>query len=170
MFHKWGEDVTRFMKYLEKLETGMMIFGVVTTIVIIFTQVILRYIFNASAAWIEELARYFFIYFTWIGASLAILQDRHLRVEIIFEKFPSSRKYLEVFASLVCLGMTVFMFVNGVMLLQTMRSFSALSPTMKIPMWIFYSAIPLGGLLMSIKYIFKLVVVDFARFRREVSS
>jgi TRAP-type C4-dicarboxylate transport system permease small subunit len=37
---------------------------------------------------------------------------------------------------------------------------------LKIPMWIFYMAVPLAGLLMSIKYLYKFVAIDVREFRR----
>lgn len=161
-----GEIMARIMRMLDKLEEVLMVGGMIIAVSIIFFQIILRFVFNTAIPWIEELARYLFIYFTWIGASAAILTDKHIRVEMFQEKFPNGKKYLEIASTLICLGIALFMFVNGWQLLLKMSKFSAVSPTMKIPMWICYMAIPVGGFLMSIKYLYKLITIDLMRLRK----
>jgi len=160
--------MAKFIKTLGKLEDLLMIFGIVLAVCLIFLQVILRYLFHASLPWIEEAARYLFVYFTWIGASAAASSDRHIRVEILYNKFPKAKKYLVVVGAIVCLAMSLFMLIYGMDLIQNMRRFSALSPTMKIPMWICYMAIPIGGLLLSIKYAYNLFAIHLKQLKKGV--
>lgn len=160
----------KFVEKLDKLETVLMVGGMLISVLIIFMQVILRYVFNASLPWVEELARYLFIYFTWIGTSAAISADKHLRFEILHDKFPKAKKYLDVIGTVICLGMALFMLINGAMLIGTLLQSSAVSPTLRIPMWICYLAVPLGGLLMSIKYVYKLLYIDIAAIRKGAAA
>ena len=141
-----------FIDKLEKVEYFLMVVGIVITVLILFAQVILRYVFKASLPWIEEAGRYLFIYFTWIGTSLAASSGEHIRVEILHNKFPAAKKYLETACHVVCCAMAVFMLVYGIKLIDVMRLNVAVSPTMKIPMWICYFVIPISGGLMIIKY------------------
>ncbi len=147
-----------FIDKLEKIEYLLMVVGIVITVVILFAQVILRYVFNASLPWIEEAGRYLFIYFTWIGTSLAASSGDHIRVEILQNKFPGAKKYLEILCHIVCGGMAVFMLVFGIKLISVMRLNVAVSPTMKIPMWICYFVIPIAGALMIIKYVYLIIL------------
>lgn len=160
--------MAKIMRLLDKLETVLMVSGMIIAVAVIFFQIILRFIFNSATPWIEEFARYLFIYFTWIGASAAILTDQHIRVDLVQEKFPQAKKYFEVVSTVICLCIALFMFINGRELLLTMAKFSAVSPTMKIPMWICYMAVPMGGLLMTIKYLYKLIAIDLMKFRKGV--
>lgn len=149
---------------MEKLETALMVSGMIIAVVIIFFQIILRFIFKSGIPWIEELARYIFIYFTWIGTSVAILTDRHIRVEIVYEKYPNAKKYLEVVSTVICLCVALFMLIYGGKLLLDISKFSAVSPTMRIPMWVCYLSIPMGGLTITIKYLYKLITIDLMEF------
>jgi C4-dicarboxylate transporter DctQ subunit len=158
--------MANFISKMEKLEGVLMVAGMVSATLIIFLQIILRFVFNTALPWAEELARYLFIYFTWIGVSAAILTSQHIRVEMTQEKLPHLKKYLEAFSTLVCFGVAVFLLTNGCSLLLKLSQFKAVSPTLKIPMWIFYMAVPLAGLLMSIKYLYKFVAIDVREFRR----
>lgn len=158
--------MAKIMHLLDKMEEVLMVGGMIVATLIIFLQIVLRSVFNTALPWIEELARYLFVYFTWIGASAAILTNQHIRVEMVHEKYPKAKKYLEVVSTLVCLSVAVFMLTNGCHLLLTMSKFNATSPTMKIPMWICYMAIPLGGLLTTMKYLYKLITIDLKELRK----
>ena len=53
---------SKFLDKLETLEKILLAASSAAMVVIIVYQVILRYCFNASNSWSEELARYLFIY------------------------------------------------------------------------------------------------------------
>lgn len=60
-----------------------LIIGLIAAIsVLIFTQVVFRYVFNYSLFWSEELGRYTLIWITFIGASIGF--KRNLMLEWIF--------------------------------------------------------------------------------------
>ena len=48
-----------------------------------FLQMLFRFVFNLPLAWTEELSRYVFIILTYCGASTAVLDNAHVRVELI---------------------------------------------------------------------------------------
>jgi C4-dicarboxylate transporter DctQ subunit len=130
-----------------------MVINLAVAVVIVFLQVILRYIFGKALPWIEELARYLFIYATWLGTSAAISSKRHIRSGVLLNKFPQKAKvWVELFGSLVCLAMSLFMFIYGIYMIRVMSRFSATSAALYLPMYVFYIPIPLSGLLMIVKY------------------
>ncbi|MCZ6467837.1 MAG: TRAP transporter small permease subunit, partial [Alphaproteobacteria bacterium] len=49
----------------------------------IFIEVIRRFVFLYSSVWGEETARYAFIYLVWIGASTAVRERAHIRIDVI---------------------------------------------------------------------------------------
>ena len=62
----------KYTKFLDGLESVEKVFLVVTAaimVIVIAYQVVLRYVFHASNAWSEELARYLFIYDVFIGCA-----------------------------------------------------------------------------------------------------
>lgn len=63
---------------LFEIAVGVSFLGVI--IVLIFSQVVARYLFNQPQAWIEELCTYLFIWVVFLGAGAAMKLDRHIRV------------------------------------------------------------------------------------------
>ena len=62
----------KFLDGIEKIEKLFLAVTVAIMIIVIIYQVILRYVFSASNAWSEELARYLFIYDVISGISVLL--------------------------------------------------------------------------------------------------
>lgn len=152
---------------LDKLEEYLLVIGTVVVIIVVFTQVVMRYAFANSFSWAEEMARYIFVYLTWIGAGVAIKGDRHIRITILGDKFPQAKKYFDLISTLICLSLSVFLLVNGIELVMKLAARGQMSVGLQIPMWTAYLAIPLGGGVMLVKYGLKLATVDLAPFRNK---
>ncbi|WP_134701212.1 TRAP transporter small permease [Ammoniphilus sp. YIM 78166] len=138
----------------EKLEEGFLVFTMVLMVILIFSQVISRYIIGSSLSWSEELARYIHIWQVWIGASYAVRKSAHIKVEAFKKIFNEKiQKIIDLFALLAWFGLSLFLAIQGTQMVMKMLERGQTSPAMEIPMWILFSAIPLGGLLMSIRLI-----------------
>lgn len=62
--------------------------------VIICLDVIMRYLFNQSENWIVELEWHLFAMIFLVGASYTLLHDKHVRVDLFYEKFSPRKKDL----------------------------------------------------------------------------
>lgn len=144
-----------FKKLLDqKLEEWFLVATMVAMVVLIFTQVITRYVFESSLSWSEELARYIHIWQIWIGASFAIRKKEHIKVEAFKNLLnKQGRKIVDLIALVVWFGLAVFLAVAGTDLVTTILTRGQSTPAMQMPMWAIYTAIPLGGFLMSIRLI-----------------
>lgn len=72
-------------------------------VVLLFIQVVGRYVFEDPPDWTEELARAVFIYLTFIGGALAIVRNAHLRIESLHERLaPRAKMALDI--ALVSVG------------------------------------------------------------------
>ena len=96
-----------------------------------------------------------FIYLTWIGADRAVRDDKHIKLYFLENKTYS--KYLKPVVTLICLITFVLLSYYGMEPMERLRSNVQISPTLHLPMWYFYFAVPLGGILMSIRYTYKLI-------------
>ena len=138
----------------EKLEEWFLAATMIVMVVLIFVQVITRYIFENSLTWSEELARYVHIWQIWIGASLAVRKKEHIKVEAFKKIFNAKiQKVIDLIALLCWFSLAVFLAIAGTDLVTTIFAKGQNSPAMQMPIWLVYSAIPLGGLLMSIRLI-----------------
>ncbi len=69
--------------------------------VIICLDVIMRYLFSQSENWIVELEWHLFAIIFLVGASYTLLHDKHVRVDLFYEKFSSSKKDLVNFLGIL---------------------------------------------------------------------
>lgn len=71
-------------------------------VVTVFTNVVSRYVFHTTIPWAEELARFLFIWVTFVGAILANDKSEHMRLDFIVARFKGkTRKTMEIIAYLV---------------------------------------------------------------------
>ena len=82
----------------------IVLFSVVMTI-IVFVQVVMRYVFNSAFPWAEELSRYLFIWIIYLGISYSCRTRRHVRVTFLLERFPDT-----VYRIVMVLGDLLFLF------------------------------------------------------------
>ena len=77
----------KYNNFEERLLIGSLFFNVL----LIFSQILMRTIFNYSLSWTEELSRYIFIWQTWLGTSIALKYKQHIRVEILINIFKKAK-------------------------------------------------------------------------------
>ncbi len=118
-----------------------------TMSLVVFSQVIYRYVLEAPLPWSEELARYLMVWLVLLGASLGLRSKALIGMEALVNVFPPRLKRFSIEAVLVfsLLFLTVVM-IYGIKL--TIMNHSQVSPAMAIPMSWPYAAIPVGALLM----------------------
>ena len=77
--NKLVDKLFKGIDYFTGILTGLMVFFV-------FLNVVLRTFFNAGLTWSEELARYLFVYVTYIGAISAMRANAHLGVDTLISR------------------------------------------------------------------------------------
>ncbi|MFC1563272.1 TRAP transporter small permease [candidate division KSB1 bacterium] len=127
--------------------------------ILIFLQVIFRYIIKYSLPWSEELARYLFVWFALLGAAAGVKKNAHFGVDILVRKLkPKFQKKLYIISSLFILFFLSVIIFKGTNL--TINNWTQLSPAMRIPMSFPYAAVPVSSVLMCI-YIVKNIITHF---------
>ncbi|MFW6015592.1 MAG: TRAP transporter small permease [bacterium] len=71
------------ISYLEKLINWMLILFMAIISIIIFGQVIFRYIFSISFPWIIETSQIIFLYIVFFGAMIAARKEEHIEINAI---------------------------------------------------------------------------------------
>lgn len=121
--------------------------------IVIFLQVIFRYIIKYSLPWSEELARYLFVWLALMGAAVGVGKNAHFGIDILVKKLSYRlQKYFNLIGSLFILLFLLVVFYHGSVL--TINNWAQLSPAMRIPMSFPYAAVPVSTVLMSV-YIIK---------------
>jgi TRAP-type C4-dicarboxylate transport system permease small subunit len=123
-------------------------------VVVVSIVVIGRYGFNSTPRWGEEIALFCMVWFSMLSASLAIFDDRHIRITII-EKFLSKKaaKALNLSVNIFTLMIIGFLVIKGFGLLEVTRD--SLMGGSGISFMYLYAAVPISAICMFIATIAK---------------
>lgn len=141
------------LKKFNKIEEIVLVSSLVLNVIIVFLQVIMRYFFNTSLTWSEELSRYIFIWQVWLGSSIAFVDDQHIRVDLIFSIFKSekSQRILHLIINIIWFSFNVFLVYVGIKLLGSMSARNALSSGMRLPLVYVYATLPVSSFILAIR-------------------
>ncbi len=150
------------MKWLDRMEEVFCGTALLMTAIILFVNVMLRYFFKASTSWAEELIKYMMVWIAFIGASICVRREAHVRIDILFSYLPPKvGKVLNMGVYLISLCFCMAMVWYGYKMTVFSMEFQQLSPALQIPMWIPYLSIPIGFALMTLRFsqqVFRLMV------------
>lgn len=71
-----------------RLLSWLMVAALALMVVLVFTNVVLRYAFNSGIAVSEELSRWLFVWMTFLGAVVAINDRAHLGTDALVARLP----------------------------------------------------------------------------------
>ncbi|WP_419779908.1 TRAP transporter small permease [Maridesulfovibrio sp.] len=125
--------------------------------VLLFTNVVMRYLFLAPIFWAEELARYLMVWLIFLGASQVAGVEGHISVNIITRILGTrGNLYLSklgnLFSLIFCVALTYYSWKHTMRVCNAQQVTAALD----LPMWWAYLAVPAGSALMSLRYAFQL--------------
>ena len=145
----------KFLQKYDKFEEYLLIGSLVFNVLLIFSQIFMRTIFNYSLSLTEELSRYIFIWQTWLGTSIALKYKQHIRVEILINIFKKAKnkKILEISVNLIWIAFSIFLLYAGTLLCKSMIARNVLSSGMRIPLVFVYSCLPISSLIVLIRLI-----------------
>lgn len=148
-----------FFSGLRKAEKWLLVLLMVALIVVCFLQVWFRLVMKEPLAWTEELARYAFVWLTFIGGAAVVGNWGHFQVDFLLTFCPPWLvKVLRYFSYACILVFAYIMAVNGWELLE--KVYRQKSAAMLIPMSYPYAALPLSGVMMVL-HLIELVLKDF---------
>jgi len=124
--------------------------GVATLLV--FAQVVARYVFNAGITWAHELVQHLFLWIVMIGASYGFKHGVHLGVDVLMKKLPPSpRRIMALIAVLISLAFTLYMAYLSFFYVRDAYKMELITVDLQIPQWIPNLALPFGFSMISIR-------------------
>ncbi len=135
-------------------------FFIVAMILIIFANVVLRYVFNSGIIWSEEMALLLAVWFIFISMGLGIKQKLNIVINLVpREKIPQwLNKVLDLLAEIIVIFVGVIMIIYGARLVGfTMTS---IMPATKWPAGILYMVVPFAGLITTLEAILHIIGWD----------
>ena len=123
---------------------------VLSIALIVSTSIFFRYVLNNSIAWSEEIAKYLMVWMVFVGAPVAMIQSRHIAIEIFPNLFrPRIRALIFLIVNLLIVVTMAFWTYRG--FTYTMGGMSqVMSSFDKIPLGVVFASIPFGSCIMMI--------------------
>lgn len=135
--------------FMDHLEEFFMIPLIFAMSIIIFIQVVMRYVFQNSLTWSEELSRYLFVWLVYFSVSYTARREKHIRIDAAINLYPKKlRPYIEILSEVIVLAFAIFIAVTGMTVFHKIAWSGQLSPAMTIPMQFVYAA-PMVGLALT---------------------
>lgn len=142
----------RFSRGLARVEAASVGALILFAAIMLCVQITARALFNHSFSWAEESVRYAIIWMVFLSCGLAFRQDAHINIDVLRQLLPGpARKVLEVIIILACAVLAGLLVWFGGAMVATLYRFGQVSPAMEAPMYLFYLAIPVSGVLMLIR-------------------
>lgn len=161
----------KLISIYNKLEEYFLVYSMILMVVVVFIQVIARYVLNNSLSWSEELVRYLFIWQVWLGASLGMRINEHIRVDMFVKKLPDlAQRVLDLFIILLLLWFYGFLIQYGFLYLQSVIAKNMTSTALQLPLAYVYASLPLGSVVIALRYVALFVQRLRALFHRPGTS
>lgn len=137
------------MRWLVWAEKSVAVSLMVVLLFFTFVQVVARFIFDSPFTWTDELARFSYVWMTFIAAAAVMAQRGHIAVELGDERLPSMVKTgINVFGSLAVFASCLALAIGSFPML--LDSAAGSSTAMNIPLPIFYGIVYVALLLIGL--------------------
>ncbi|WP_117168603.1 TRAP transporter small permease [Paraliobacillus sediminis] len=136
------------MKYLNKVEEFLIASTLLIVTVVLFVNIVLRYGFSNNTSWAEEFIRYGMIWIAFIGSSVCFRKGMHVGVDFLSELLKGKvKKGLRLFVNLASMVFMVFLIKYSIDLVLFTQEMGQITPSLQIPLFYIYLAIPIGSAL-----------------------
>ncbi|MGD9300021.1 MAG: TRAP transporter small permease [Desulfobacterales bacterium] len=149
----FGKILDFLDKILTFFEDWTLFVTVIVALVALFISVVLRYGFNYSLAWADELVREVIIYTTFIGCSAAVKNRSMIKIDASVQLLPKLKMPLTYFSNFVIMIFALMMIYYGVLMVELQYRTQQKTIIMEIPYVILYCILPLMGVTMLIRAI-----------------
>lgn len=134
--------------------------GITAGIAVAFTNVVARYVFDASFVWAADLSIYLFLWSAFFAAAYCFKKDAHIAVTIILDIVPTYiAKYMLILSYLITLVFLLAVSYYGYEYILLVIDLEEKSIDLwDMPMWIIYLVIPVSFALAGYRVLEKLVI------------
>ena len=149
----FGKVLAVIDKVLSFFEEWTLFITVMVALLAMFCNVVLRYGFNYSLAWSEELVREVIIYTTLIGCSTAVKERKMIRIDASVQLIPKLKVPLTFFSNLVTLIFALIVTYYGWKVAAMQAATNQKTIIMQIPLVYIFSFLPAMGVMMTLRTI-----------------
>jgi len=117
--------------------------------IIVFLQVLFRYVLNHPLDWSEELGSFAFVWASLLGATIGLKRRENPRLDLIVNLFPRKmQRTIEELYNLAILFLLAVLFIYGAKLTVSMKS--QLTAALQYSVSFVYAVLPISAAIMFI--------------------
>ena len=161
MFRKTLDFLDKVLTFFEE---WTLFITVMVALVALFVNVVMRYGFNQSLAWSEELVREVIIYTTFIGCSAAVKNRSMIRIDASVQLFPKLKTALTLFSNFAVMVFAALMIYYGWLMAALQVRTQQKTIILQIPLVYLYAVLPLMGAMMMIRVV-QVMAQDIGEYR-----
>jgi len=145
------DTITRLAEILSEV-------GLAFLMIMVFREVVWRYVFKNPSIFSVELSEYLLVFITFMSAAWVLSEDRHVNMTVLVDRLPKKiRLYLDIVTSiLVMVFCSVLIWKGCITVIMAYVGGYHSSSLVNFPLWISYSIIPLGTLILLLQYIIRI--------------
>jgi len=136
----------------ENIEEFLMTIFLVAMVLIMGVQVVMRYIFNDSLVWSEELTRYFFIWSGFLSVSYCIKRRISIKIDQVYNLLPHRvQQVIQFMIKIIMLAVFVYFLRYSIEVVKATMANGQKSPAMGLPIYIVQMSTVVGFGLATIR-------------------
>lgn len=156
------------LKYMDNFEEYVLLILFPLMVLVIFAATLARYFTLFPMFWGEEVARYIMVFMAYIGAGLGMKKGAHVGVSFLVDKIKNKkvRLFFDLIRLVIIVTFCAIIFQYTIFIIKAQITMEQTTPALFIPMWIPYSAVTLGMVLVIIRSI-QAFLIPYKRKRDE---
>lgn len=160
----------RIEKAYDFIEEYAMVLFLAVMLLVVFVQVVLRYVFNSGLSWSEESARFLFMWIIWMSMSIGFRDKSHIRMTIISDRLTErGKKILDLIDNSLILIFSLYLAYLGWQYVGRLIHTHQTAPATKLPYALIYSCLPLSLSICSIRVVTD-IIADVRRLKSDQTA
>ena len=141
------------MRWLERLEEGLVALLMAAMTMTAFVQVVARYVFNYSFVWALELNGVFFAWLIFVGMSYGVRVGAHIGIDAVVKAVrPATARVFGMVGAVLCVAYALIVAVGGWQYVKKMYDVGIEMQDLPIAQWVPRIILPLGFALLALRF------------------
>jgi len=148
------------LSFLDRLERGIIALLAGVALLLACNAMVSRYLLpGTSLDWTFEVIVFGVIWAVFLAAARLVSLGGHIRMDFLLQFLrPETRRWFLLFSEILGFAVAMLLAWSGVLVvLESIRWGETSSSTLRIPLWVYYCSLPVGALLMSARFIARIV-------------
>lgn len=152
----------KFVLWLNRFDEAILIALLALLVAVVFLQVASRFVFKLPIEWSEEMSRFLFIWFCWIGCSYATVRYHHIRITAHFRIMPKGiAVWLLRLGDVLWIGFNLVVLWGGVLYLGSILEYPYRAMITDINMFWIFLPIPVTFFIFTMRVAYNLFDPDY---------